>query len=287
MVLIIIAGLSFALYSQRHFWITKKQKSYRINNVFINSIPKSGSTYLTYALINNYGFNKFKLYSYYDNRDNKFNNNIAVFFNTRGSIAREHMHPPINLTHYDTAVLDISEYLKYSDKIVIHIRDPRQVLYSLINHFNSRRRAKIAANLQTSKVNTHLNLWNTPEDYFTWSQEQQIDWAIEYHLPQIITWINDWVSFKEQQEQNSSGLKVLITTHDELLNDETQLINKILDFYEIHHESTSYEPIAKSDIVRFRRGDPNEWRIVFSTAQQEAINKQISDEFLARFDWVR
>jgi hypothetical protein len=247
------------------------------SNIILNALPKSGSTYLMHLLKTNLGYQRKNIYSFYDYQANTFQSNLQWFFKTKSTIAKEHFTAPLNIARQTTinfmAPLDIPKLKLYTSKIIIHVRDPRQALLSLTHHIN--------ADQNSAFVPAANRSW-----YNNLKFSQQIDWGIENLLPQLVSWIDNWLIYKTQEEHKPDGLQILVTTYDELITNEKALYQKILQFYAIaNHQQQFISPIKNAQ-VRFRKGELNEWRSVYSSAQKQRIAAIVPVRILQTFNWT-
>lgn len=235
-----------------------KTPTYEPTNIIFNSILKSGSSYIVEGLKVGLGYVELE-------RNKEINHYWKNFSSKNHLISKEHAIP---------AKLYIEAITKYQDnKIVLHIRDPRQSIVSLSHHYLHPKERK------------SWKLFGLPENYYSLTWSQQIDWNIENRLPNMVVFIETWLSLAEEEGQKPDGLKLLWTTYDELITDEVALYNKILDFYEIPRARFKYTPIAKNETVLFRKGDVNEWRTTLSEQQKLRVAEIVPISLLQRFGW--
>ncbi len=251
LVLLLVARLYFSIYLSTKF----KSLSYRPPKIVINSIMKSGSTFVTETIKKSLNCGQFMTTQKIDGEKVE----LKDFFLGNNQLVKLHVRPQN---------IDWEEYLVHSNKIMVQVRDPRQSVLSLLHHLLGTGRS-IPAYVSSLKF------------------EHQIDWAIENKMPQTIMFIDDWLAFKQEQDKLPNGIKVLITTYDELLQNEEELIYKILTFYEIPLYEVTYHKLLKDEKTLFRKGDPNEWRYVFTAEQQRRATAMIPEEFFTRFGWEK
>lgn len=241
-------------------------------NIIFTTIPKSASVYIAKTLAQSLNYEQTDISLGYFPHDNiTFNGrekSLQLFFGQKAQLTKNHMDASI----FNTQLLEAK-----TDKIVVHFRDPRAVLLSWVHYLNR---------IHEERPFYLFYLAPTPpEVYYTWSLEQQIDWNIENFLPLVVNWMNGWLDYKIEKDKLDSKFKVLLTTYDEFMQDEVAFYHKILDFYGIPKQYFSFAPPSKNMEVHYRKGDPDEWRRVFTTAQQERINKMIPQKLFAYFNW--
>lgn len=193
------------------------------------------------------------------------------FFEAGSTLTQEHL----DASEHNTQILK-----HFTDRMMVQLRDPRAVILSAAHHFNG----------QYQRGENKYLLYVAPSPlnqpgYFDWPLEKQIDWLIENLLPQQVAWIQGWVNFAEQEQRKHSGFKVLFTTYDELLTDETKYFESIRDFYGISHDRFKLTPSEKTAATHFRKGQVAEWKSVFTPRQQQRINELLPAQLLAKFNW--
>lgn len=258
-------------------------------NIVLNALMKSGSEHIVTSLQHGLSYKRLNLYSTYEPIRHTYYSNITEFYQNESTIAKQHLkvpsvdiskpHPIIAENNIDTyeawRELDIEHLKTFTNKMVLHIRDPRPALLSLVHHLNAFR--------------DHIN---KPEGYFELSLHDRIDWCIDNMLASQVKWINDWLAYKEQQDISSNGMQILVTTYDELITDELitdelKLYHKILKFYDIPTSQFKFQPVAKNKVPHFRKGDPEEWRQVLTAEQQHRVALLVPDSLLNRFNWSK
>ncbi len=241
-------------------------------NIVLISMPKSGSTFILSAIKDNLHYQRRNLVSIYYGQQN-YQNNLAAFFATPSLVAKEHFRAPNSIPSDRIdfmSPLETSCLKKYTDKFVLHVRDPRQALLSLVHH--------IIDDPESTFIAADLRPWFDAQPF-----DKKVDWGISNLLPTLVTWLEDWMFFKDQEDKIENGMQILITTYDELLADDKLLYAKILDFYQIEH--LGYIAPKKDSRVRYRSGNPKEWQSVCSAAQKKKIAQIVPQDLLQRFGW--
>ena len=96
-------------------------------NIIFNTIPKSGSVYITKTLQKSLNYNAEIISSGYFPHDDININKFKTFLTSGGSITQEHL---------DASEFNIQCLKMYTTGIIIHFRDPRAVLLSWTHHMN-------------------------------------------------------------------------------------------------------------------------------------------------------
>lgn len=251
----------------------QQSKHVHSENIIINTIPKSGSTYLAVALSNSLNYKKTQITCVDSAQENCYHT-IHEFYATPTLLAKQHFAAPVVAygPNLGAPKIDMELLRQFTDRKIIHLRDPREVLLSLIHHVN------------LYKEQAHV-LPMRPMEYYTFSFSRQIDWGIDNFLPRIIVWMEEWLAFKDAEDLKPNGFKILITTYDELVANELKLFYKILAFYNISKRNFHHVVTKKDSAVLFRKGDSNEWRQVFTLQQRIRIANMVQPTLLQRFNW--
>lgn len=235
--------------------------NHETNAIFINTLPKSGSVYITNALTEGLERSVLRISS-----DISFGKDLITPYNFEIFVREGH----ISQEHLPALPENIDFLERYLEKWMIHVRDPRQALLSW-SHFVLRFQSK------HFKIDQYL-----PSHYNDLSFAQQLDWQIENHFPVLVEWLMDWV----KAEKRLKG-RILFTRYTDLHSRPEWFFEQILDFWGIPDDTFIMPEPPKKGQKHFRKGKLNEWRSVFSQRQQDQINAKVPDELLEFFDWKR
>ena len=236
-----------------------------LSSILINTMPKSGSVYIHKHLGQALGMPFSNLGNGYTLADQVQYWSAKSFIGS-SSISQNHFEPSdINVQILDRVV----------GRWILHIRDPRQALLSWVHHLD----------LLKAENREDALLWVTPTPppgYFELELSEKIGWNIVHYYPDLVDWLRGWLKVYDRGRFN-----ILLTTYDELIADERRLFDRILDFHGIPRQRFQFMPLPKDRDVHFRKGDPDEWRSVYSPSQIEACNAHLPDHLLERFGWNR
>lgn len=181
-------------------------------------------------------------------------------------------------SHIDASPANLQYLTAYAQPVHLHLRDPRQATLSMTHHM---------ARYQKKFGPTHgapLQLCpTTPPTFHEWPLAEQIGWMIANYLPSCVTWVRDWLAVYDAP--GGPPFPILLTTFEEMIRDEAAVIRRILDFFGIPAERFTRPPVAKTMDSHFRQGTPDEWRSVYTPAQQDEATRQLPAEWVARFGW--
>ena len=240
-----------------------KRKNYQQNIIFITSLPKSGSTWLSNMCADLDGFDlfaptKWNTYISKEWDDSRWDLDLDIFkeFNKKLAVIRGHTWAiPKNLN-----VLTQSN-LKY----IIGVRDPRDKLIS--EYWHSR-------NFQRHWAYDQAN-------------EQSIKEYISYKLEsgefenETLNWIRNWLKYRDSE-------KSIIIRYEDMLNNPKIVLEKIFNFlgFKIEQKKigniigkNSFNKITgrkrgESDDTKFiRKGVSGEWKTIFSKEQKSQFSK--------------
>lgn len=251
--------------------LTKKTNEFvnPIYNIILNAVPKSGSSYIAKSLDQGLNYERMRISAKYIPKDQVNYFDLQKFYSEGGKLSKQHLDP---------STMNVNILKRFTRKMVLQLRDPREILLSWVHHLNA---------LKEEKVDLYYFDPEPSVEYYNLSLNEQIDWNIENFLPSIITWIDGWLIVKEKEDLTDDGLKILITTYDEFLADELKFYHKILNFYDIPISNFKVKPPKKDRKVHFRKGELGEWRSVFTKEQKRRIAKIVPDELLRKFNWEK
>lgn len=174
--------------------------------------------------------------------------------------------------HFDGSPGNLAMCRHYVDRIVLHMRDPRQATLSWAHHVNR----LVGLNPHGPSGTVH----QPPEDFCRWPFQRQIDWHIDRHLVSLVAWLRQWIGAEQ-----TSPLKIRWTRFDELVTDERALFERILAFHDIPMDGVELRPPAKTIAYHYRCGRTNEWKEVFTAKQKARCRAIIGDDILDHFGW--
>lgn len=240
-----------------------KRKKYPQNIIFITSLPKSGSTWLSNMCSGLDGFDlfapiKWNTYIAKEWDDSRWDLEIDIFKEFRNKLAVIRGHTwaiPKNLS-----VLEQSN-LKY----IIGVRDPRDKVIS--EYWHSRNFPRHWAHDQAQKLSI--------SEFITYKLESG-----EFEK-ETLNWIRNWL-------KNRDLKKSIVVRYENMLNDPNTVLKKIFNFLGFKIEQKGIENIieinsfdkitgrkrGESDDTKFiRKGVSGEWENIFSKEQKLQFSK--------------
>ena len=148
--------------------LQKTESSYKrihkIPGIFINTMPKSGTSYISSVLSRSLNIELLYDYVAPGYFPNYFLLPSRLQYVLNGNVVRTE--------HFDANPINIFVLEKYKPKLVFHVRDPRQATLSWLHHVNR----MIIQTPDADNYTIHI----LPVDYLNWPLEQQIDWHLEH-----------------------------------------------------------------------------------------------------------
>ncbi len=239
----------------------------KMPSILINTVPKSGSMFIQNSLEVRCGLHSvitgdhgFPYAPLHDLKLKKFAIGCAI-----------------DQGHYMPSVKNLTLLKKYCiNKIVVHFRDPRQVLVSWVYY--------------ADKYNETHNLFafediDIPLDYFGKLFEKKMDIMIDLYYPHFVGFIDSWLSYKRDGVQKW-GIEVLITEFRKMKNEPDSFFDEICAFYGIDQFGSHRLNIDSAAAHSHdRKGELEEWRQVLTPDQIMRTSLMITDEMAQRFGW--
>ena len=260
--------------------------------IFIVAMPKSASSFLAHAIPTGLGITSERLWRPKPGRHeapegasgvSAFHESVAggawpLFLLHQRFVQRAATDKTFALHHIPPHPINRVLLNEFYQRIVVHVRDPRQVTLS---HLRNMLRHQAEGEAFLDRV---LFL---PDDFFERSFSEQLDHLIEHKLAEFITWTEEWIS----ADEDSTFLpKILFTTYEDFVRDKLEFVHRILDFYGIERDRFQYDIEAEPEPGQFlyrRQEVADEWRRVFTAAQQSNAASLIPDALCERFNWTR
>jgi len=158
-------------------------------------------------------------------------------------------------------------------RIVLHLRDPRQVALSWA-HF-------VRDDVSATPLGP---LWRDtcpPASVLNGDFAGLLDWCVDHYLPLVVDFIRGWQAIDADP---ASGLSVLFTTFESFVADPEAYLSSVLSFYGLDAGDAA---ATASEDVHLRSGRTEEWRSVLSSEQQRRARATIGADILDAFAWPR
>lgn len=231
----------------------------------ISTMPKSGTYYLARVFSEGLGLRPMVVSNQYFPEDTIYQPRLREF--VKGGY--------VSQDHFPASEINVTHLAHLLEKLVVHLRDPRQAMLSYIHFLDNDQFNK---NLPETRKFIFPTL---PEDFYQKDLAGRLDWGIEYWLPTLVAWTQQWVEADE-----TSSISVKFTRFEDLIDDEDKFTNDVLDFLEIPQSNYKKPSVQLDSRVHFRKGEADEWRKVLSPHQVERANALIPDALMERFKWT-
>jgi hypothetical protein len=232
--------------------------------ILINTMPKSASIYLTKTVAASLGVEYSLVSLVHGFFPTYFMMPAALESFSRGDVVRQE--------HFDPSPINLAICARYIDRIILHVRDPRQATLSWTHHLNR--------DYLNAPPYMHGTIHQPPTDFGSWSFQSQLDWHIDRHLPSLVAWLRQWVAVEA-----TSPLKILWTRYEELVNDERGFLDRILAFYGIRGDGIDLRSPNKTIECHYRCGRSDEWKEVLTAEQKARSQAIIGRDILDHFGW--
>jgi hypothetical protein len=167
-------------------------------------------------------------------------------------------------THLEPRHLNVARLKRAGiDKIIVHVRDQRQSLCSMIHH--------------VTRYPEQLIL----HDFHNHSVVEQVDALMPFYLTRL-NWIQAWMNA-------ASELNIMFPTFEEFVRDREKFIEAYLEFYGAPRHHFSYENATRLNAgtdYHFRLGLIDEWRNVFPPDLAKHLNEFFPARLRERFGWL-
>jgi hypothetical protein len=160
------------------------------------------------------------------------------------------------------------------DRLILHVRDPRQVTVSWVHHM-----ARISdAEFRWSALTYDPPV---PAKFRDWAFPQQLDWAVRNYMPGQVQWLEDWMAAVRQGPR----IPILVSKFEDSAQDQRLFFTKISDFFGV---SEIHVPLLRSQSAvamrNFRTGSTDEWRDVLTTQQINQFESRL-EPLIRHFGW--
>jgi len=255
------------MFAQPQEWQRLRNQAIRNRRprIVLNTIPKSASETVWNRLAKGLGMAQCHVSL------GLFPNCMAVPGRVRefakgGIVTKEHLAP----TRFNVRSLTDAGI----DRLVLHLRDPRQVLLSW------------AYFVRDDIAQTPLGpLWRQtcpPAAYLQGDFNALLDWCVDRYLPQVVAFIEGWAAIADDPD---TPLSVRFSTFEHFLEAPEDHLRDILAFYE--QPLDVMDTRADAADGHFRRGKRDEWRDALTAEQKARANAQLPAWILERFGWSR
>ncbi|MBB6252274.1 tetratricopeptide repeat protein [Nitrospirillum iridis] len=231
--------------------------------VLLNTLPKSGSMFLQEVLARSFDLPTSTIAI----SDHALTDQVVHGWATQlaqgGALSQEHLP--------GTPAVEQALLAAGLDKIIVHVRDPRQTMLSTLHHFS--REYRLCLEIHKPFL---------PANYPGLPFEEQAEFMLEHYFAKEVEWIVGWTRIVD----SGSPLKVLFSTYEESVSNVPAFFARACKFYDLEGASTvALAEVAPSAALHFREGRKDEWRTAFRQEQQDRMRALMPDALMDRFGW--
>lgn len=237
-----------------------------IPSILITTMPKSATYYLSSLFTKGLGLSDMILSNQYFPYDTIY----------QPKLRRLVLGNRVSQDHFGASEFNVELISRLTDRIIVHLRDPRQALLSYVHYLDDER-------FREKEDETLLFIYpRLPDDFYELPLARRIDWGIENWLPLLIEWVRGWVDASQ-----SGRLNVKFTRFEDFVADEGAFVDSVLEFFAIPKESFRTQEIERTTEVHFRKGETDEWQTIFTRKQKKAADRLIPADLADRFEWSK
>jgi hypothetical protein len=181
----------------------------------------------------------------------------------------------VSQDHFGGSKINLVHIAKHVDRMVVHLRDPRQAMLSYV-HFLA------TPQFRRKEAETLLFIYPPmPDDFYQRDLEARIDWAIDHWLPLLVEWTEEWVAAAETLDRPV----IKFTRYEDLVANPDRFVHDLLEFFRIPVERYFPPRIEHGDDIHFRKGELAEWMTTFTPKQAAAASAAIPPTLAKQFGW--
>jgi len=257
--------------TRRRNFIPRSKISAAGPSIFLVTIPKSATSYISQSLAKSLGYDHCSTICSPAFPDNFLFPSMMYDFQRGGMVAVSHMRP----TDWNLRVFKFFG----GKKIVIHVRDPRATMVSWLHFVDKVMREAVEKNDRERQAITRLTAaYPDPSDYFSLTQDQKIKALTESFYQHCIDRIISWLEVKDPE------IERLFLTYEDFLKDQDGYFKRLTEFYGI---DTKIAGPPKTTNPHFRQGTKDGWRKELNEEQIRKLNERMPDLLWKRFGWER
>jgi len=185
-------------------------------------------------------------------------------FAAGGVIAKEHIRPErYNLDMLQSAGID---------KVLVHLRDPRQALLSWAHFVRDDVSQRMLAPIWRKIV--------PPARILERDLAHVVDWCIERYLPLLVDFADGW--YRVQQDRHSV-CQVCCLSFETFVTDRERYLADALSLYGL--DIDAMQEFDEAETLHWRQGRTDEWQHVLDREQRRKATTALPSELAAHFRW--
>jgi hypothetical protein len=181
----------------------------------------------------------------------------------------------VSQDHFGASKINLVHIARHVDRLVVHVRDPRQAMLSYVHYLAT-------ARFRRDEDETRLFIYPPmPDNFYQLELEARIDWAIDNWLPLLVEWTEEWVAAADVPD----GPRIKFTRYEDLVADRDRFVRDVLEFFRIPVERYVPPCIEPDEEIHFRKGEVAEWMITLTAKQAAAASARIPPALASQFGW--
>ena len=181
----------------------------------------------------------------------------------------------VSQDHFGASKINLVHIAKHVERMVVHVRDPRQAMLSYV-HFLATPR------FRRDEEETRLFIYPPmPADFYQLDLEARIDWAIDHWLPLLVEWTAEWVAAADAHDRP----RIKFTRYEDLVASRDRFARDVLEFFQIPAERYFPPSIEPDEEIHFRKGEVAEWMTTLTPKQAVAASAMIPPALASQFGW--
>jgi len=227
--------------------------------LYLSVMPKAGSSYLLGAFAELSGLPIVDVTYWFGKQDNVI---IPGWMDVAAEVDAVSAGPCPATPH------NIREIERHSLPVFLHIRDPRDQVWSMYRWVE-----------EMTEIERRGHL---PAHYSSSPQEDRVRMVYETFFPQIMNWVASWKTYIVQKRN-----PVFVSKYEDFTKDNVATIKSLLGLCNISLSSETL--VAKPDAVhhKFRQGGVGGWRKAKSSEIVAIIDKHWNDDAMSYFGYTR
>ena len=227
-------------------------KEIRKKTVFVNTLPKSGTSWIDRSLRQAYRMKTTNLQGkmFLNKMDNEEVLNPSF-------ISKRMKNGSLNISHLNFNNMNAELIRKSLENknvyFIIHIRDPRQAIISWLHYED-----------KVFKENTYQKIARGySEEYFNLTFYERIDVQINCRFREFVKWVSDWLTFHNSLDND----RCMISTHELLTKSPVEFNESYRNFLNMPNNTLFLHDKPKKDSFNYRSGESDEWKKVVRNDQ--------------------
>jgi hypothetical protein len=181
----------------------------------------------------------------------------------------------VSQDHFGASKINLVHLAKHVDRMVVHVRDPRQAMLSYVHYLATPR-------FRREEEETRLFIYPPmPDDFYQLDLEARLDWAIENWLPLLVEWTEEWVAAADAHDRP----RIKFTRYEDLVTDRDRFVRDVLEFFGVPVERYFSPSIEPDEEIHFRKGEVSEWMTALTPKQAAAASAKIPLGLATQFGW--